>query len=46
VLELRKLNLELAFVAARALGENIEDQAYAVHHAAAERTLQVALLDR
>ena len=36
VLELRELDLQLAFVAARALREDVEDQAGAVEHAALE----------
>ncbi len=46
VLELRQLDLQLAFGAARALRKDVQDQAGAVDHAALQRTLQVALLDR
>ena len=46
VLELRQFHLQLANVAARALGKNIEDQAGAVDHAAIKLALQIAFLDR
>ena len=46
VLELRQFDLQLAFMAARALGEDVEDQPGAVDHAALEELLQVALLAR
>ena len=44
VLHLRQLHLKLAFGAACALGEDVEDQRGAIHHAAFESALQVALL--
>jgi hypothetical protein len=46
VLQLRELDLELAFVAARALREDVEDQRVAIEHAAADQFLEVALLAR
>ena len=46
VLELRELDLQLALGAARALREDVEDQAHAVDDAAFERPLEVALLRR
>src|SRR5207247_1988886 len=46
VRELRQLDLELAFGAARALGEDVEDERGAVDHLDAERLAEVALLDR
>ena len=46
MLELRELDLHLAFVAARALRKDIEDQARAVDHAAVEPLLEIALLHR
>jgi hypothetical protein len=46
VLKLRELDLELAFVALRALGENLEDQPRAIDDRAAERLFEVALLHR
>ena len=42
--ELRELDLQLAFGAARALREDVEDEARAVDDAAFERLLEVALL--
>jgi hypothetical protein len=45
VLELRELDLELSFRAACALGKDVEDEAHAVDDAAAERALEIALLD-
>ena len=45
VLQLGELDLQLAFGAARALGEDVEDQAHAVDDPAFERALEVALLD-
>ena len=45
-LQLREFDLQLAFVAARALREDVEDQAGAVDHAALERLLEVAFLAR
>ena len=44
VLELRELDLQLAFEAARALREDVEDQAAAIEHAALEFLLEVAFL--
>ncbi len=46
VLELGQFDLQLALVTAGALGENVQDQAGTVDHAAAQDALQVALLDR
>src|SRR3989442_1525045 len=46
VRELRQLDLELALGAARALGEDVEDERGAVDHLDAERLAEVALLDR
>jgi len=46
VLKLRELHLQLAFVAARALRKDIEDQADAVDDATRQLLLQVALLRR
>ncbi len=42
--ELRELDLQLAFVAARALREDVEDQAHTVDDAATELLFEVALL--
>jgi hypothetical protein len=44
VLELRELHLELAFGAARALREDVEDQGDAVDDPALQRELEIALL--
>lgn len=44
ILQLRELDLQLAFVAAGALREDIEDQARAIDHAPVQRLLQIALL--
>jgi hypothetical protein len=44
--QLRELDLELAFVAAGALREDVEDQGVAVEHAAADELLEVAFLAR
>ena len=44
MLELRELDLQLAFGALRALREDVEDQADAIDDAALERALEVALL--
>src|SRR4029079_7617844 len=44
VLELRELDFELAFMAARALREDVEDQARAIEHATLEELLEIALL--
>ena len=46
MLELRELDLQLAFESARALREDVEDQAAAIQHAAGELFLEVALLAR
>ncbi len=46
VLELRELHFELAFEAARALREDVEDQAVAIEHAPLGELLEVALLTR
>jgi hypothetical protein len=46
VLQLRELDLQLAFEAASALREYVEDEPAAVEHAAAEFLLEVALLTR
>ncbi len=42
--ELCQLNLQLALEAARALGENIQDQTRSVEHATAQRGFQIAFL--
>ena len=44
VAQLRQFDLQLAFVALRTLGEDVQDQPGAVDHAALQRALQVALL--
>ncbi len=44
MLELGQFHLQLAFVAAGALGEDVQDQAGAIQHAAFQEFLQVALL--
>ena len=46
VFQLRELDFELAFEAAGALRENIENQAVSIEHAAAGELLEVALLAR
>ena len=46
VLQTRKLYLQLAFVALRALGKDLQDQRSAVSHRNPEVTLQIALLCR
>ena len=46
MLELRELDFELAFEAAGALREDIEDQAVAVEHPPLGELLEVALLAR
>ena len=46
VLELRELHLHLRFARARARGEDVEDQLGAVHHALADRVLDVLALRR
>lgn len=43
-MQLRQFDLQLAFVTAGALRENIENEARAIHHAAVERNLEIALL--
>ena len=45
-LQLRELDLQLAFEAARALREDVEDQPGAIEHAALRALLEVALLAR
>ena len=45
VLELRELHFELAFVAARALREDVEDQSRAIEHAPLDELLEIAFLD-
>ena len=44
VFELRQLHFELAFVAARALREDVEDQSRAIEHAALDELLEIAFL--
>ena len=44
VLELRELDFELAFVAARALREDVEDQSRAIEHAALDELFEIAFL--
>ncbi|MNV68397.1 hypothetical protein D3C71_1612420 [compost metagenome] len=46
VAQLRQFHLQLAFVAARTLGEDIQDQPGTVDHAPLQEPLQVALLPR
>jgi len=46
LLELRELHFQLAFVAARALREDVEDQPGAVEHATFDELLEVAFLRR
>jgi hypothetical protein len=46
VLQARELHLELAFGGLRTLREDLEDQLGAVHHAALQLALDVALLRR
>ena len=46
VLQLSKLHLQLALVAAGALGEDVENQACPIDHAPIKRPLQIALLCR
>src|ERR1043165_9748343 len=46
VLELRELDFELAFVTARALREDVEDQSRAVEHATLYQLLEIAFLGR
>ncbi len=44
--QLRQFHLQLAFMAVRALGENVQDQPGAVDHAPLQEPLQVAFLHR
>jgi hypothetical protein len=44
MLQLRQLDLQLAFGALRALREDVEDEAHAIDDAAVQRALEVALL--
>ena len=44
MLQLRELDLQLAFEAARALRENVENQPAAIQHAPAGQLLEVAFL--
>src|SRR5207248_5301663 len=44
MLELGQLDLELAFGAVGALGEDVENEAHAIDHATIERALEIALL--
>ena len=44
VFELRELHFELAFVAARALREDVEDQSRAIEHAALDELFEIAFL--
>ena len=46
ILQLRELDLQLAFVAAGALREDIENEAGAIDHTPIQRLLQIALLRR
>ena len=46
ILQLRQLDLQSAFAAARALRENIEDQLRAIEHLAREQVFQIASLRR
>jgi len=46
VLQLRELDLQLAFVRARALREDVEDEARAIDDAALGELLEIALLNR
>ena len=46
MLQLGQFDLKLALVAARTLGENIQDQAAAVYDAALQLSLKIALLSR
>src|SRR5262249_53609334 len=46
IFELRQLDLQLALIAARSLGKNIQDELTAVHHPNLKRILQIALLSR
>jgi hypothetical protein len=45
MVQLRELDSQLAFGAARTQREDVEDQAHAIDDAAFERSLEVALLD-
>ena len=44
VLQLRELDFELALEAARALREDVEDEAVAIQHAPLDELLEIALL--
>ncbi|MNV54963.1 hypothetical protein D3C71_1471790 [compost metagenome] len=44
MIQLSQFDLQFAFVSARALGENVENQASAVQHPALENPLQIAFL--
>src|ERR1700712_2304750 len=44
VLELRQFDLQLAFMSARALGEDVQDQARTIKHATLENAFEVAFL--
>ncbi len=46
MLELRQLNLQLAFMGTRALGEDIENETGAIDYPALGQLLQIAFLDR
>ena len=46
MLQLRQLHFELALEAARALREDVEDQAVAIEHAPLDELLEIALLAR
>ena len=46
VLQLRQLDLQLAFAALRALREDVQDERGAIEYPKAERPLQIALLRR
>src|SRR4029077_15301926 len=46
VMQSRRLNLQAAFVSARMLGEDLEDDVCSVEHANLERAFKVALLPR
>jgi hypothetical protein len=46
VFELRELHFEFAFVAARPLSEDVEDQTRAVEHAALDELFEIAFLRR
>ena len=44
--QLRQLHLQLAFMGARALGKDVENQPCACQHPARQRALEIALLTR